>query len=100
MRQRSICTGSPPLRVPIACRTTSVVASVRNRTLPSQNTKFTPPAWRLLNPIRCVVSLAGSGMTGLNGPQVEPLNRLCPFWASGEPRAKTPQPPWLLVPGS
>ena len=37
-------------------------------------------------------------MTGLNGTQVEPLNRLCPFWACGEPSAKTPQPPWPLFP--
>jgi len=54
---------------------------------------LTPPGCLLLNPTRCRVSDAGFGMTGLNGTPVEPLNRLCPFWAYGEASPNVPQPP-------
>ena len=45
-------TTSPWLRVPIAHQTCMLIVSLMNRTEPSQNVTFTPPAWLLLGVIR------------------------------------------------
>ena len=50
---------------------------------------FTPPVCRLLKPIRCRVSDAGFGMTGLNGTQVEPLNSVVPVLGVRRGRRRT-----------